>query len=287
VRSDALDLKRSPERSALNRIDATFAGLRASGRTALISYVTAGDPAPATTVPLLHALISAGADIVELGVPFSDPMADGPVIQRASERALAQDVGLSDVLDMVAAFRTKDSATPIVLMGYANPIEAMGNSEFAARARDAGVDGVIVVDYPPEEAGEFAALLQKHGLAPIFLLSPTTSEARIETIARMARGYLYYVSLKGVTGAGHLDTSEVIAKLAEIRKRVDLPVGVGFGIRDTASAQAIAAHADAVVIGSRIIQEIEAGPAGQAPERAAAWLATIRSAVDKAVKRSA
>ena len=271
----------------MNRIDATFAGLRASGRTALISYVTAGDPTPATTVPLLHALVSTGADIVELGVPFSDPMADGPVIQRASERALAQDVGLSDVLDMVAAFRTKDAATPIVLMGYANPIEAMGTAEFAARGQKAGVDGVIVVDYPPEEAADFAALLQEYGLAPIFLLSPTTSEARIETIARIARGYLYYVSLKGVTGAGHLDTSEVIAKLAEIRRRVDLPVGVGFGIRDAASAQAIAPHADAVVIGSRIIQEIEAGPAGQAPERAAAWLATIRSAIDKAVKRAA
>jgi tryptophan synthase alpha chain len=287
VRSDAKTVKRSTERSALNRIEATFAGLRASGRTALIPYVTAGDPAPETTVPLLHALVASGADIVELGVPFSDPMADGPVIQRASERALAQDVGLADVLDMVAAFRTKDAATPIVLMGYANPIEAMGTAGFAARAQKAGVDGVIVVDYPPEEAGEFAALLGTHGLAPIFLLSPTTTEARIDAIARLARGYLYYVSLKGVTGAGHLDTSEVIAKLSEIRRRVDLPLGVGFGIRDAASAQAIAAHADAVVVGSRVIQEIEAGPAGQAPERAAAWLATIRSAIDKAAKRAA
>jgi tryptophan synthase alpha chain len=172
-------------------------------------------------------------------------------------------------------------------MGYANPIEAMGTAAFAARARKAGVDGVIVVDYPPEEAGEFAALLETRDIAPIFLLSPTTPEARIEAIARLARGYIYYVSLKGVTGAGHLDTSEVIAKLAEIRRHVDLPVGVGFGIRDAASAQAIAAHADAVVIGSRIIQEIEAGPAEQAAERAAAWLATIRSAVDKVAKRAA
>jgi tryptophan synthase alpha chain len=287
MRSDAKRLKRSIERSALNRIDATFAGLRASGRTALISYVAAGDPAPATTVPLLHALVAAGADIVELGVPFSDPMADGPVIQRASERALAQDVGLSDVLGMVAEFRTRDAATPIVLMGYANPIEAMGTAEFAARAQRASVDGVIVVDYPPEEAGDFASLLGTHGLAPIFLLSPTTSQARIAAIARMARGYLYYVSLKGVTGAGHLDTSEVVARLSEIRKHVDLPIGVGFGIRDAASAQAIAAHADAVVIGSRIIQEMEAGPAEQAPERAAAWLGTIRRAVDKVAKRAA
>ena len=244
----------------MNRIDKAFATLRAAGRVGLIPYVTAGDPTPAVTVPLLHALVAAGADVVELGVPFSDPMADGPVIQRASERALAQGVSLSDVLDMVAAFRSEDAATPVVLMGYANPIEAMGVAVFAARAQEAGVDGVIVVDYPPEEAGDFAALLDARGLAPIFLLSPTTPETRIVAVGRMARGYVYYVSLKGVTGAGHLDTGEVIARLAEIRRHVALPVGVGFGIRDAASAQAIAAHADAVVIGSRIIQEIEAGP---------------------------
>ena len=271
----------------MNRIDATFAKLRASGRTALVPYVTAGDPARELTVPLLHALVAAGADVLELGVPFSDPMADGPVIQRASERALAQGVGLADVLGMAAAFRSRDAATPIVLMGYANPIEAMGPAAFAARAQSAGVDGAIVVDYPPEEAGEFAVLLETHGLAPIFLVSPTTPEARIEAIGRMARGYVYYVSLKGVTGAGHLDTGEVIAKLAEIRRHVALPVGVGFGIRDAASAQAIAAHADAVVIGSRIIQEIEAGPPSDAARRAAAWLAGIRIAVDKVAKRAA
>jgi len=271
----------------VNRIDKTFATLRAAGRAALIPYVTAGDPTPAVTVPLLHALVGAGADVIELGVPFSDPMADGPVIQRASERALAQGVGLSDVLDMVAAFRSEDAATPIVLMGYANPLEAMGVAVFAARAQNVGVDGVIVVDYPPEEAGEFAVLLGTHGLAPIFLLSPTTPESRIAAVGRMARGYVYYVSLKGVTGAGHIDTGEVIAKLAEIRKHVGLPVGVGFGIRDAASAQAIAAHADAVVIGSRIIQEIEAGLAAEAGERAASWLATIRVAIDKVAKRAA
>jgi tryptophan synthase alpha chain len=271
----------------VNRIDITFAKLRASGRTALIPYVTAGDPSLAATVPLLHALVAAGADVIELGVPFSDPMADGPVIQRASERALAQGVGLNDVIGMVATFRGNDAVTPIVLMGYANPIEAMGTEMFADRAQRAGVDGVIVVDYPPEEAGEFAALLDARGIAPIFLLSPTTPEARMTAVGRMARGYVYYVSLKGVTGAGHLDTAEVIAKLAEIRKRVALPVGVGFGIRDAASAQAIAAHADAVVIGSRIIQEIEAAPAGEAAQRAAAWLATIRAAVDQVAKRAA
>jgi tryptophan synthase alpha chain len=271
----------------VNRIDATFARLRVAGRTALIPYITAGDPSRDTTVPILHALVAAGADIIELGVPFSDPMADGPVIQRASERALAQGVGLHDVIDMVATFRSNDAATPIVLMGYANPIEAMGTATFADRAQRAGVDGVIVVDYPPEEAGEFAALLDARRIAPIFLLSPTTPEARMTAVGRMARGYVYYVSLKGVTGAGHLDTGEVIAKLAEIRKRVALPVGVGFGIRDAASARAIAAHADAVVIGSRIIQEIEAAPAGDAPRHAAAWLATIREAVDQVAKRAA
>ena len=240
-----------------NRIDAVFARLRAAGRTALIPYVTAGDPSPGVTPSVLHALVEAGADLLELGVPFSDPMADGPVVQ------------------------------PVVLMGYANPIEAMGESLFASAATAAGVDGVIVVDYPPEEAREFAALLVERGLAPIFLLSPTTPSARMSAVASMARGYIYYVSLKGVTGAGHLDTADVATRLAEIRRHVSLPVGVGFGIRDAASAQAIAAHADAVVIGSRIIEEIEAGSAEQAPARVAAWLATIRAALDQVAKRAA
>jgi tryptophan synthase alpha chain len=276
-----------PERTILNRIDATFAKLRGSGRTALIPYVTVGDPTLALALPIMHALVAAGADVIELGVPFSDPMADGPVIQRAAERALAQHVGLRDVLATVASFRRTDTVTPVVLMGYANPIEAMGTSAFADGARDAGVDGVLVVDYPPEEAGEFAALLGARGIAPIFLVAPTTPDARIATVARIARGYVYYVSLKGVTGAGHLDTAEVARRLAEIRRHVTLPVGVGFGIRDAASAQAIAADADAVVIGSRIIQEIESGPAATAPERAGAWLAGIRSALDSMHKRAA
>jgi tryptophan synthase alpha chain len=235
----------------------------------------------------MHALVAAGADVIELGVPFSDPMADGPVVQRASERALAQGVGLKDVLATVAAFRRTDTVTPIVLMGYANPIEAMGTMAFADRGRDAGVDGVLVVDYPPEEAGEFAALLGARGLDPIFLVAPTTSDARIAAVARVARGYVYYVSLKGVTGAGHLDTAEVAHRLADIRHHLTLPVGVGFGIRDATSAQAIAAHADAVVIGSRIIQEISAGPAATAAERAGAWLAGIRSALDSMRKQAA
>ncbi len=264
----------------MNRIDATFARLKAQGRTALIPYVTTGDPSLAATRPIMDALVRGGADVIELGVPFSDPMADGPVIQRASERALAQHVGLAHVLDVVADFRRADAVTPVVLMGYANPIEAMGVAAFAARAQAAGVDGVLVVDYPPEEAAEFAAAMTAHGIAPIFLLSPTTPESRIEGVAKLARGYVYYVSLKGVTGAGHLDTADVARKLAEIRRHVALPVGVGFGIRDAASAQAVAAHADAVVIGSRIIQEIEAGPAAEAASRAGAWLGTIRHALD-------
>jgi len=270
----------------MNRIDAVFDRLRTAGRTALIPYVTTGDPSPALTVPIMHRLAAAGADIIELGVPFSDPMADGPVIQRASERALAQGVGLADVLALVADFRAKDVATPVVLMGYANPIEAMGATAFADAARAAGVDGVLVVDYPPEESIEFAALLVARDLAPIFLLSPTTPQARIAAIGAMARGYVYYVSLKGVTGAGHLDTDEVARKLTEIRRHITLPVGVGFGIRDAASAQAIARHADAVVIGSRIIEEIEGGPAATAPERAGAWLAGIRAALDSPAGRA-
>jgi tryptophan synthase alpha chain len=266
----------------MSRIDRRFAALAAARRTALIPYVTAGDPSPELTVPIMRALVEGGADVVELGVPFSDPMADGPVIQRASERALARGTGLARVLDIVREFRAADADTPVVLMGYANPIEAMGVAAFAERAAQAGVDGVLVVDYPPEEAQEFAALLGARDLAPIFLLSPTTPPARIEEVARVARGYVYYVSLTGVTGAGHLDTADVARHLEEIRRHVRIPVGVGFGIRDAASARALAAHADAVVIGSRIIQEIEAGAPEGAPSRARAWLSGIRAALDDA-----
>jgi tryptophan synthase alpha chain len=264
----------------MNRIDATFAKLAAAGRAALIPYVTAGDPSLELTSTILDALVEAGADVIELGVPFSDPMADGPVIQRASERALARGVSLTNVLALVQRFRERNAATPIVLMGYANPVEAMGLLRFADTARDAGVDGVLIVDYPPEEAEAYAAALEARRIAPIFLLSPTTPEARMDAVARVARGYVYYVSLKGVTGAGHLDTGEVTRKLAQIRRNVRIPVGVGFGIRDAASARAIAAHADAIVIGSRIIEEIEMGPAAEAPQRAGAWLAKIRAALD-------
>ena len=264
----------------MNRIDAAFARQRAAGRTVLIPYVTAGDPSLAATAGIVDALVDAGADVIELGVPFSDPMADGPVVQRASERALAQGVGLANVLEFVAAFRRRNAVTPIVLMGYANPIEAMGVDAFVGRAREAGVDGIIVVDYPPEEAREFAALLRARDIAPIFLIAPTTPIARIERIAALAAGFVYYVSLKGVTGAGHLDAGEVSRKLDDIRRHIALPVGVGFGIRDAQSARAIAAHADAVVIGSRIIQEIEQGAPADAARRAGVFLAGIRSALD-------
>ena len=273
--------------TTLNRINAAFAKLKAAGRTALIPYVTVGDPSLAAMPALLDAIATAGADVIELGVPFSDPMADGPVIQRASERALAQHVGLRDVLAVVEQFRQRDRATPIVLMGYANPIEAMGESAFVARAKAVGVDGVLVVDYPPDEATDFSQGLRSNDIAPIFLLSPTTTDSRIAAVAAQGRGYVYYVSLKGVTGAGHLDTSEVARRLAEIRRHVELPVGVGFGIRDAASAQAIAAHADAVVIGSRIIEEIEQAPPGEAAARAGQWLAGIRTALDAMARKRA
>jgi tryptophan synthase alpha chain len=272
----------------LNRIDATFAQLKSAGRTALIPFVTAGDPSLAATRAIMDSLVTAGADVIELGVPFSDPMADGPVVQRAGERALALGVGLTDVLDLVRGFRRTNATTPVVLMGYANPIEAMGVTQFADRGKESGVDGVLVVDYPPDEAVEFTQILEARDIAAIFMLSPTTTEARIAAVAKVARGYVYYVSLKGVTGASHLDAADVAAKLTHIRRHLALPVGVGFGIRDAASACAIAVHADAVVIGSRIIEEIESGPPADAAARAGAWLNGIRLALDAmADKRAA
>jgi tryptophan synthase alpha chain len=262
------------------RIQATFEQLAHANRKALIPYVTAGDPEPRVTVPLLRALASAGADIIELGVPFSDPMADGPVIQRSSERALKNHVGLEQVLGFVAEFRKTDSTTPVVLMGYANPIEAMGVKQFVEAAERAGVDGVLVVDYPPEESVELASLLRARGMDMIFLLAPTSTEARIEQVAKLASGYVYYVSLRGVTGAKHLDLEEVAAKLPAIRRKTRLPVGVGFGIRDAETARAVAKIADAVVIGSRIIQEMEEASPQACVERGAALLREIRQAID-------
>ena len=264
----------------MSRIQGRFETLAKAKRKALIPYITAGDPHPSLTVPLMRALVESGADIVELGVPFSDPMADGPVIQRSGERALKHGVGLTQVLSMVADFRKTDDATPIVLMGYANPIEAMGTESFAASAKAAGIDGVIVVDYPPEECLEFSALMKKNGVDPIFLLAPTSTKKRIDEVARSGSGYLYYVSLRGVTGAANIDISDISKKIPSIRAATRMPIGVGFGIRDAESARRVAQTADAVVIGSRIIQEIEAGSADSAVMRVKAFLKPIRQALD-------
>ena len=246
----------------------------------LNTYITAGDPDLKTTEQLIFALESAGADIIELGVPFSDPMADGPVIQRASERALAQKVGLRTVLEYVRTFRATDATTPVVLMGYANPIERMGVDAFAKAASEAGVDGVLVVDYPPEECDDFAKAMKAVGIDPIFLLAPTSTEARIAQIARVASGYIYYVSLKGVTGAATIDLDAVAARIPQIRQHARLPVGVGFGIRDAATARAIGGVADAVVIGSRIVQLLEEAPREQAVQYLTDFIAEIRQALD-------
>lgn len=264
----------------MSRIATTFAALKAANRKALIPFITAGDPDPARTLPLMHALVAGGADILELGVPFSDPMADGPTIQRASERALKHGVGLRDVLGMVAEFRKSNSTTPVVLMGYANPIEAMTWDGFCSAAAAAGVDGVLTVDYPPEESGEFAAKCAAAGLDNIYLLAPTTPAARVEAVARHARGFIYYVSLKGVTGAATIDMSEVAERLPAIHAATGLPVGVGFGIRDAATARQVAAVADAVVIGSRIVQEIEQSTPDNMLANVQNFVAGVRAALD-------
>jgi tryptophan synthase alpha chain len=264
----------------MSRIAARFAALAAAKRKGLIPYITAGDPDPSLTVGLMHALTESGADVIELGVPFSDPMADGPVNQRSSERALAKGVSLAMVLDMVREFRRSDAEAPVVLMGYANPIEAMGIEKFVAAAASAGVDGVLVVDYPPEECTQFAELAGSHAIDPIFMLAPTSTDRRIQQVARVGRGYLYYVSLKGVTGASTLDLDDVAARIPRIRAATRLPIGVGFGIRDAASARAVARSADAVVIGSRIIEEIEAAGPKDAVARVKALLRPIREALD-------
>jgi len=270
-----------PADGAGGRIAGVLAALRRAGRCGLIPYIAAGDPDPALTVPLMHGLVAAGADLIELGVPFSDPMADGPVIQRAAERAIRHGVGLRRTLELVAEFRATDRATPVVLMGYANPIERMGQAQFAAAAQQAGVDGILVVDYPPEECERFAATLRAAGIDPIFMLAPTSTEDRIRRVAELASGYVYYVSLTGITGAGNLDTAEVATHMPAIRARVALPIAVGFGIKDAASALAIARFADAVVIGSRLVQEIESTPRDRAVAAAGALIADIRSALDR------
>ncbi len=269
----------------MSRIKTRFEALRSQGRKALIPFITAGDPRPEITVPLMHEMVAAGVDIIELGVPFSDPMADGPVIQAACERALAHRVSLRRVLEMVREFRTRDRETPVVLMGYLNPIEALGYEAFAKAAADAGVDGVLTVDLPPEEAHDLLAALRAQGIDPIFLLAPTSSAERIRKICAMASGFIYYVSLKGVTGSAALDTVAVAAKLAEIRCHTGLPVGVGFGIRDAESAARVAAVADAVVVGSALVKRI--AEFADQPERIKAEVGAIIGEMRRAMDRQA
>jgi tryptophan synthase alpha chain len=266
----------------MSRIQITFDKLRQQKRKALIPFITAGDPSLKLTVPLLHALVESGADVLELGVPFSDPMADGPTIQRASERALKNGMTLRGVLGMVAEFRKKDAATPVVLMGYGNPVEAMGWEVFAQRCAEVGVDGALTVDFPPEESHDAFEHLQRHGIDPIFLLAPTTDDVRVQRVAKLARGYVYYVSLKGVTGAGNLDLSAIEQKLPQLRKHIKLPIGVGFGIRDAATALAVAKLCDGVVVGSRIVQEIEDSTEQNVVANVSKLVRELRLAVDKA-----
>ena len=265
----------------MSRIKTTFAALAAQGRKGLIPFMTAGDPDPARTVEFMHALAAGGADVIELGVPFSDPMADGPVIQQSSERALAKGVTLKSVLADVKRFRETDDKTPVVLMGYANPIERMGAEAFARAAQEAGVDGVLVVDYPPEESVDFAAKMKAADIDPIFLLAPTSTDERIAEVGRAASGYVYYVSLKGVTGAANLDVTSIANKIPAIKKHVSLPVGVGFGIRDAQTAAAVAQVSDAVVIGSRIVQLLEQAAPETAADTLTQFIAGIRAALDE------
>jgi tryptophan synthase alpha chain len=264
----------------MSRIQSVFASLKAQNKKALIPYITAGDPHPDQTVPLMHAMVAAGADMIELGVPFSDPMADGPVIQRASERALVHKMGLRKVLSMVKTFRETNQQTPIILMGYANPIEAMGAAEFVALAQASGVDGVLTVDYPPEECDTFNQTLAAAEIDSIFLLSPTTEPSRTELIVKQATGFLYYVSLKGVTGAANLDITEVKKRVAEIRQQTSLPIGVGFGVKDAATAREVAAIADAVVVGSRMVLAIEQSDAANLQSNVQALVKELRTAID-------
>ncbi len=268
----------------MSRIATRFADLKKTGRKALVPYVTAGFPFADTTTELMHAMVAAGADVIELGVPFSDPMADGPVIQKAGEKALALGIGMTQVLAMVKAFRAKDNTTPVVLMGYANPVERYdlkhGKDGFVRDAAACGVDGILVVDYPPEECEDFAAKLRASGMDLIFLLAPTSTDERMQQVARVASGYVYYVSLKGVTGAGNLDTDAVEKMLPRIRAHVQVPVGVGFGIRDAATAKAIGKSADAVIIGTKIIQLLGGQPRAQGIDAVAEFLRGIRTALD-------
>lgn len=266
----------------MTRIKDCFDRLKQQNRTALIPFITAGDPQPAFTVPFMHALVNAGADIIELGIPFSDPMADGPVIQKASERALAAGTRLKDVLEMVKTFREKDNVTPIVLMGYLNPIEMMGYEAFAQAAHESGVDGILSVDLPPEEAEEPLKIFKQYQLDPIFLLAPNSDDERIKKVAHYASGYLYYVSLKGVTGSANLDVNAVNEKMQQIRQHTDIPIGVGFGIKDPETAAKVAKVSDAVIVGSALVKRIETLPHGELLESMSDFVKSLRHAMDEA-----
>ncbi len=265
----------------MSRIEKTLNALKASGRKGLIPFITAGYPTIEQTVPIMHALVEGGADIIEFGMPFSDPMADGPIIQHSSEVALKNGMKLKKVLEQVAEFRQKDDSTPVVLMGYANPIENMGQQAFAEAAAKAGADAVLVVDYPPEESEEFSAMLREQGMDQIFLLAPTSVDERIQHVARIGGGFIYYVSLKGVTGAANIDVAEVRQRINRIKAIVPFPVAVGFGVRDAATAQRLSKAADAVVMGTRIIQEMDSVGSADAPAAVAAFLKPIRKALDE------
>lgn len=266
----------------MSRITACFNALKENNKKALVPFITAGDPSPDLTVGLMHDIVSAGADIIELGVPFSDPMADGPVIQRASERALANGTNTDDVFNIVKEFRTTNDDTPIILMGYLNPIEVMGYQQFAENAANAGVDGLIIVDLPPEESADFSAIIKPLDLDQIFLISPTTHGERLDKICDVASGFLYYVSLKGVTGSNKLDIDAVSEKLAQIRSKTTLPVGVGFGIRDAEIAKAVGQVCDAVVVGSALVERIaeHAGNSEKMTKEISFFIGSLRSALD-------
>ena len=267
----------------MSRIQSCFAELKERQRVALIPFITAGDSEPSLTVPLMHALVESGADLIELGIPFSDPMADGPVIQKAAERALEHNVSLRDVLQMVAEFRQRDAVTPVLLMGYLNPVEVMGYAAFAAEAGEAGVDGVLIVDLPPEEGGEILPQLYAHQIDPVFLIAPTSDRSRIQKICDASRGYVYYVSLKGITGAGHLDLDSVAQKVTKIREITQLPIGVGFGIKDAATAAAMGKLADAVIVGSAIVNRIEEhqGDAEGTIRAVSSFVGELRAGLDR------
>ena len=267
----------------MSRLATRFAQLKSQQRKALVSYVMAGDPHPQVTVPLLHQMVDAGVDVIELGLPFSDPMADGPVIALAAERALAAGTNTLDALEMVKQFREKDTETPVVLMGYLNPVEVIGYERFVSTAHECGVDGVLLVDLPPEEAEDLKVVLKKFDMDQIFLLAPTSTDQRIQHVVNQASGFIYYVSLKGVTGAATLDVNEVAQRIEKIKSTTEVPVGVGFGISDAASAKAIGSVADAVIVGSAFVKPFAQTTPEQAVEQAVNKVKELRAALDELV----